>query len=445
MSPAYLIILVLLTIVFIVVTGAYLKWHPFFSLLLASLGFGLLSGQPLATLIGTITNGFGSLIGAIGLIVVLGSILGVALEESGAVEQLGQALYARAGKRPSLGIAFLGMVLGIPVFCDSGFIVLVSLSRSLAASTHTSVSAMNLSLAGGLYTTHTLVPPTPGPVAAAGNLGALDSLGLIILLGLLVSVPVIMVIYYFTRYIGKSLDQQMQTEQPVTEDNAQCISSLIYSAILLLVLPVLLIASASALQYAGIEFTFKPLVLFFGNPVMALLISVILAFILFRSNSQTLTYVTKGIYQAGPIVLLTGCGGALGAVLKSSALTNVINDWAQSHSIAGVGFILTGFFLSALLKTAQGSSTSALVIVSTMLAPLAAAAGFTGGLSLALLVLGIGAGAMTVSHANDSYFWVVSQFSGLDLRSAYRGITVMTLLQGFTALTMVLMLYGLLL
>jgi gluconate:H+ symporter, GntP family len=445
MSPAYLIILVLLTIVFIVVTGAYLKWHPFFSLLLASLGFGLLSGQPLATLIGTITNGFGSLIGAIGLIVVLGSILGVALEESGAVEQLGQALYARAGKRPSLGIAFLGMVLGIPVFCDSGFIVLVSLSRSLAASTHTSLSAMNLSLAGGLYTTHTLVPPTPGPVAAAGNLGALDSLGLIILLGLLVSVPVIMVIYYFTRYIGKSLDQQMQTEQPVTEDNAQCISSLIYSAILLLVLPVLLIASASALQYAGIEFTFKPLVLFFGNPVMALLISVILAFILFRSNSQTLTYVTKGIYQAGPIVLLTGCGGALGAVLKSSALTNVINDWAQSHSIAGVGFILTGFFLSALLKTAQGSSTSALVIVSTMLAPLAAAAGFTGGLSLALLVLGIGAGAMTVSHANDSYFWVVSQFSGLDLRSAYRGITVMTLLQGFTALTMVLMLYGLLL
>jgi GntP family gluconate:H+ symporter len=440
MGASYLLILLVVTILFIVVSGAYWKWHPFFSLLMASIAFGLLAGMPLASIVTTLTSGFGTLLGAIGLIVILGSILGAALEDSGSIGRLGNALQAHSGKHPSLGIALLGMILGIPVFCDSGFIVLVSLSRSLATSTQTSLGTMNLSLAGGLYTTHTLVPPTPGPVAAAGNLGAIDSLGLLIGLGLLVSIPVVVVVYFFARYTGPQLTlQESISSHPIEQPTLP-----IWKPVVLLLAPVMLISIASVIQLTQPEFQLRSFLLFLGNPVIALLLTVILAFLFFRHLGKTRNIIEKGIVQSGPILLLTGCGGALGAVLKASELTDAITAITQSRSVSGVGFLLTGFVISALIKTAQGSSTSAMVVVSTILAPLALSSGFDEPFSLALLILAIGAGAMTVSHANDSYFWVISQFSGFDLKAGYRGITLMTLLQGLTALGTVLILYGLL-
>lgn len=437
MDNAYLLLLLFGAIAFIIVTGSIFKWHPFISLLVASLLFGLLSGMRASTLLITISTGFGSLIGAIGLIVVFGSILGTILEDSGSVQQLGNRLQQRASGSPSLGIAFLGMVLGIPVFCDSGFIVLVSLAKSLAATSRISVPTMTLSLSGGLYTSHTLVPPTPGPVAAAGNFGVSGSLGLIILLGIVVSIPVVLIAHYYAKRIGPMLSY---THDDQRKDEGSGRGS-VTTAVLLIMLPVLLIAAASITDLLQWRSPVADVILFTGNPMVALLLSVSLGLILFRSQGNVRPWIEKGIWQAGPILLLTGCGGAFGAVLKASALSEVISEWTQQHSLSGPGFLLAGFLISALFKTAQGSSTSAIVIVSALLSPLAMQAGFNGPLELSLLVIAIGAGAMTVSHANDSYFWVVSQFSGFDLRSAYRGMTVMTGLQGITALIMVLILY----
>lgn len=175
--------------------------------------------------------------------------------------------------------------------------------------------------------------------------------------------------------------------------------------------------------------------------MIALLLTVALALIFFQSQKQSKAWIEKGIRQAGPILLLTGWGGALGAVLKASPVATMISTWAQDQTLTGMGFLLTGFFISALFKTAQGSSTSAIVLVSALMAPLTLQAGFSSPVELSLLVLAIGAGAMTVSHANDSYFWVVSQFSGFNLRSAFMGITIMSLLQGITAFCVVLLLY----
>ncbi|MCU0358311.1 MAG: GntP family permease [Cyclobacteriaceae bacterium] len=441
-EPLWLMILLMLTITFIVWSGVQWKWHPVFSLLIACFGFGLLSGQPISSLITTITTGFGALLGGIGLIVVLGSMLGAVLEDAGAVKTLGNALYKRAGKHPSLSMALLGMVLGIPVFCDSGFMVLVSLSRSLASVTHTPAATMNLSLAGGLYTTHTLVPPTPGPVAAAANLGVTDSLGLIILLGMLVSVPVIITVFFYSRWVGNRIT--VTDGHPILADGDEPNIRSLRQSILLLVLPVVLIAIASLVSLFELDFYGRTLVLFIGSPVVALLLTVVTGIALFQHQFTPRQSIEKGIVQAGPVLLLTGCGGALGAVLKASHLTAILHAWTADQALTGFGFLLTGFIVAAVLKTAQGSSTSALVIVSTMMAPLAQAAGMQGAVELSLLVLAIGAGAMTVSHANDSYFWVVSSFSGLDLNAAYRGITVMTLLQGFTALITILLLYSVL-
>ncbi|MFN3664985.1 MAG: GntP family permease, partial [Sediminibacterium sp.] len=209
MADVYHVILLVITIGFIILSGSYFKWHPFLGIIVAAIGFGLLAGIPLLQIVSTMSTGFGSLLGAIGLIVVLGSILGTFLEESGSVQQLGNALQKRAKGSPSLGIAFLGMILGIPVFCDSGFIILVSLAKSISATAHIPLPTMTLSLSGGLYTTHTLVPPTPGPVAAAGNLGVSSSLGLIILLGIVVSVPVVFVAHYYAKKIGRNLNVEL--------------------------------------------------------------------------------------------------------------------------------------------------------------------------------------------------------------------------------------------
>lgn len=440
MESTYYAFLLILTIGFIIFSGTYWKWHPFLSLLIASLGFGFLAGIPAVNLVSTIGIGFGNLIGAIGLIVVLGSILGAILEESGAVQQLGNMLQKSSKGSPSLGISFLGMVLGIPVFCDSGFIILVSLARSLAASSKIAVPTMTLGLSSGLYTTHTLVPPTPGPVAAAGNLGVSNSLGLIILLGIVVSIPVVLIAHAFAKRIGPQL-KFAPTDFIQNETRA---SSSVLHALILIILPIVLIAFSSIIVLGQWSGAWVDVIRFIGNPMIALLITVSLGLVMFRSQGKSKPWVEKGIFQAGPILLLTGCGGALGAVLKESSLSSLISDWATHNSLSGIGFLLTGFLISSLFKTAQGSSTSAIVIVSALLSPLALQAGFDSPIELALLVLAIGAGAMTVSHANDSYFWVVSQFTGFDLKSAYRGISVMTLLQGVTAMIMVVLLYTLL-
>jgi GntP family gluconate:H+ symporter len=441
MPDVYYVILLILTIVFIIFSGSYLNWHPFLSLVVSTIGFGLLAGLPVFQLLASMSSGFGTLLGTIGLIVVLGSILGTVLEESGSVQQLGAALENRSNRNPSLGIALLGMILGIPVFCDSGFIILITLAKSISHTAHIPLPTMALSLSGGLYTTHTLVPPTPGPVAAAGNLGVSSSLGLIILLGIIVSIPVVLIAHYYARRVGKHLRFENATTRAERHPNQ---GSVVKSLVLLL-LPMILIAMASLLDlfYGGANALISFLK-FVGNPMMALLLTVALALIFFQSQKQSKAWIEKGIRQAGPILLLTGCGGALGAVLKASPVAVMISTWAQDQTLAGMGFLLTGFFISALFKTAQGSSTSAIVLVSALMAPLTSQAGFSNPVELSLLVLAIGAGAMTVSHANDSYFWVVSQFSGFTLRSAYMGITIMSLLQGITAFCVVLLLYVLL-
>jgi GntP family gluconate:H+ symporter len=438
MSETYLLGVLALTIGWIIFSGSRLKWSPLFSLLSAALAFGFLTGMGGAQTLEAMAQGFGSLMGQIGLVIVLGSMLGALLEDSGSVQQLGQALVQGRSGRPALGLALLGMLLGIPVFCDSGFIILIGLAKSMAAATATPLPVMSLSLAGGLYTTHTLVPPTPGPVAAAGNLGISSTLGLVMLLGIVVALPVAIAVYVFAQKRGGAIP--FDPAKAMHEASAAVAGSTT-RALVLIVLPVALIAVGSTLELLNMDFIGSAAVIFLGKPLVALLLSVALGILFFLKTGIVRPSVEKGIYQSGPILILTGCGGALGAVLKASPLATVVSDWIQVQSYSGIGFLLIGFLISALFKTAQGSTTSAMVLVSALLAPLVAQAGMDQPVELALLVLAIGAGAMTVSHANDSYFWVVSQFSGFDLRSGYRGITLMTLVQGLVAFAMVVLLY----
>ncbi len=441
-----LLIILILSVLFIIVATSVLKLHPFFVLLLASFGVGFAVGMPLQKIIKTINEGFGSLMAYIGLVIIFGTIIGTILEKSGGAIKIADVILKLFGKKkPTLAMSIIGAVVSIPVFCDSGFVILSSLNKAVARRAKVRLATMTVALASGLYATHTLVPPTPGPIAAAGNLGASDYLGTVIIVGLITAIPAILVGYWWALRIGHSIIIEGENEEVQLEGNSVQNNELpsALKSFTPIVLPILLISLASVVKFLEWQGVLADIILFTGNPLVALFIGLIFSFLLIPVFDQEHLsgWIGEGVTHAGPILLITGAGGAFGSILKATPLTELIKGLVNNGEISGVFFILLAFFVAAALKTSQGSSTAALVITSSLIAPLLPALHISSPLALSLVVMAIGAGAMTISHANDSYFWVVTQFSGLQVNQSYRSYTIATLLQGVTVLITTAILY----
>lgn len=431
----------LISITVLIAVSRYLKLNPFFSLLIAALIFGTVIGNHILETITTMQTGFGLLLQQIGFLVAIGSCLGIVMERTGAMTSIGSKIINAFGTSKTLiAMSMIGVVVGIPVFCDSGFIIL---SRLIPALTSPEINQAQLSLAlsSGLYASHTLVPPTPGPLAAAANLGMSANLGLVILIGLIGALPAALVAFWMSKKLGIKIhaDHTIHVASGQTEHNTILI-------FLPLVFPILLISCATL---PNIIPGLQALTNFFkivGNPAVALFIGLLCAFLLIskKIKQEWPTWISEALKDAGVILLITGAGGSFGAVIKSSGIDLILKEQIAGSQSGGILFLLIAFLLGAVLKTAQGSSTSAIIITSSLLAPLTVLAGFTSAISLATLILAIGGGAMTVSHANDSYFWVVSQFSGISERDAYKSYTLITLAQGTTVLITSILLFILL-
>jgi len=439
-----LLLTVFLAIAFIVVSSAVFKLHPLIALLLASLGVGLVAGLPIDHLAELIGKGFGELMAKIGLMVVLGCIIGAVLDRSGAALQVAEAVLRLFGtQRPATAMAIIGAIVGIPVFCDSGFIILAKLGKVVARRTQTSVAASCLSLGGGLFATHTLVPPTPGPIAAAGNLGVASSLGLVIVFGLLVSLPNVLLCQWFARRVGATIHTPDDEARPKAASTQLVLPSTAQSLAPILI-PIVLITLASLKDFMPLPPALNTLLSFLGSSLIALLLAVFYSYRLFPAQpaQRMLECIRQGIEQSGPTLVLVGAGGAFGAVLKATPLADMVSHWMQQERVSGAAFLLLTFGIAAFFKTAQGSTTSAMVLTTSILAPLLSSAGFTSPVEIVLVVMAVGSGALTVSHSNDAYFWVVSQFSGLSANDAYRSHTLMTGLQGLVSLATTLLLYA---
>jgi len=416
----------------IVLLARVWKVHAFLSLLLASLAYGLINGMSFENILQSIQTGFGALVAHIGLLVVFGSVLGMLLEKSGSMQAISTALLQAFGKRNSVtAITVIGAIVGIPVFCDSGFIILSRLIPSVAARASANPASLSLGLASGLYTTHTLVPPTPGPLAAAANLGVADHIGFVMLAGMATSIPVTIVAFLLAKRFGRKI-----TSALLEETSQQQYSVAPWKAFLPLVVPLLLIAVATLPVVSGSETIFLKSIATAGIPVIALAIGVVLALPMIpKAHRNALPgWVTEAIRDAGAILLIVGAGGAFGAVIKSSNVAVMLKDYVSDSPAHGVTFLVLAFLLTAILKTAQGSTTSAMIIASSLLAPLAGNAGLQTPLQVTALVMAVGGGAMTVSHVNDAYFWVISQFGKISSSDALRSYTIITLCQGVTAL-----------
>ena len=418
-----LVLILVALIAFIVLSTTRLKLHPFLALLAAALIAGFAYQLPHQDIIKTIATGFGGILGNIGIVIVLGTIIGVILERSGAAITMAETVIKLLGERfPTLTMSIIGYLVSIPVFCDSGYVILNSLKNALAARMKVSVVAMSVALATGLYATHTFVPPTPGPIAAAGNLGLESSLGLVIAVGLFVAmITALAGMWWANRFIGKDIALvEDGTPLPSAEEFAELRSQYgklpsATQAFAPIFVPILLICLGSIAVFPSKPFgegEILAVLRFCGQPVVALLIGLLLACTLLKGNGKRQNLhdrVSEGIVSAAPILLITGAGGAFGAVLSASPLGAYLG---ATLSALGVGLFMP-FMVAAALKTAQGSSTVALVTTSAMVAPLLAQLGLDSEMGRVLTVMAIGAGAMTVSHANDSFFWVVTQFLSL--------------------------------
>ncbi len=437
-----LVLILLLIVLFIVVATAHFKLNPFLTLLSAAFVAAFAYGLPLRDIESIIRGGFGNIMGNIGLVIVVGTLIGVILERTGAAITMARSIIGLLGERfPLLTMSLVGYIVAIPVFCDSGFVILNSLKRSLARTLTTSPVAMTVALSTGLFATHTLVPPTPGPIAAAGNLGLGGNLGLVMVAGLAFALLAALGGLFWARRCSQLHSDELDQEQ--TDDAPDALASVDLPspalAFLPILLPIVLICLGSLANFPtellGRGALYEALN-FLGKPMIALLVGLGVALLLLRPGHRLQhlgEYTESGLKIAAPILLVTGAGGAFGAVLAATPLGDYLGS---SLSALGLG-LWVPFLVATALKCAQGSSTVALVAGSALIAPLLSQLGLDSDAGRVLCVMAIGAGAMTVSHVNDSYFWVVSQFSRMNVATAVRAHTMATLIMGLATMAAV--------
>lgn len=431
MQGPFLILLLLASFIFIIVMTARLKVHPFFVLLMAAFLTGVAAGLPAEKVVTEIADAFGRTLGSIGIVILCGTSIGVLLERSGAALSMARFFLRLAGQaRIPLATSLFGYTVSIPIFCDSGFVLLSPLNKSLARTAGLSMSVMAVVLSSALYSTHCLVPPHPGPTAAvavmAGTSPALQGvlMGRLVVLGLLCAIPGAVVGYFWATWFARRYYIAPPTEAVQEQEIPGRLPGAAISFIPIL-LPVTLIALRSFALLPG-------RLLFLGAPAVALFAGVAAALFLVPKWSSTVLndWLDDGVKAAGAILAITAAGGAFGAILRTTGIGESLSRTLSSWDLG----LFLPFLLAAALKTAQGSSTVAIITASPIVASLLPQLGLTGDWGPVLALLALGAGSMVVSHANDSYFWVVTRFSGLDVPTAYRVYTTATLLMGVTVI-----------
>jgi GntP family gluconate:H+ symporter len=429
----WLIALLVLAIAFIIFATAKLNLHAFLALLLTAFAFGILAGLPLNDVVKAVNDGFGGTIGSIGIVILLGTVIGTFLEKSGGAWRLAESILNVTGKKNvPMTMSIMGYVVSIPVFCDSGFVILSSLNKALAKRAGITLAAGAIALSLGLYSTHTMVPPTPGPIAAAGILKA--DLGLVIMWGLLIAAIAAFAGWVFAVTVAAKVDipPYKEGEEPTgLPDLSEAPSPL--KSLVPIVLPIVLIVVRSIALFPtkpfGAGLSFK-MIDFIGQPVVALLLGFGFSLLLPKKLDKEMLsgsgWFGEALLSSAAIIIITGAGGSFGKVLQISGIAKMVGEGMSTWHM---GMFLP-FVIAAGIKTAQGSSTVAIITTAGIMTPLLSVLGMDSETARALVVVAIGAGSMVVSHANDSYFWVVTQFSNMDAKTGYRLQTGGTLIQG---------------
>ncbi len=410
------------------------KLHPFFALLIACFITGLGVQFPFEEVLRLIKNGFGDILSKLTLIIVLGTSIGVLLEKNGATQVMANFILKLVGvKRSPLALAITGFVVGLPIFCDSGYIVLNGINHSLIKRTGYAVAQMSISLASGLYAVHCLIPPHPGASAAAGTIGV--DFGKLILFGILIAIPAMLVGHFWALYAGKEKKVNNIIEKESEEKLEDIKGPGTTVAFLPVMIPILLMAFKSIITIEKeSQNIFSKIITIAGDPAIALAVGVIIAILITKNRRKVLSgHLSSAVEKAGAILVIIGAGAAFGAVLSA---TNIGAHFSESLNLRSFG-IWFPFLLATVLKTAQGSSTVAIITASSIVLPLLPVLGLESDNAKILTVLSMGAGSMMVSHTNDAYFWVISKFSNIDIRTMLRVHSLASVWMGITTMLVI--------
>lgn len=395
--------------------------HVFVALIIAAVIIGIVGGLGSNDTVKAITDGFGGTLGSIGIIIGFGIMMGQMFELSGAAERMARTFLKLFGKgREELALAITGFLVSIPIFCDSGFVILSPLAKALSRKTKKSIASLSIALAGGLVITHSLIPPTPGPLAVAGTFGV--DVGKFILLGIVIAFPMAIATMAYGKYVGKKIYQlpsetgdgwdRPPYQEPIydivsDEGNSEIPSA--FLAFLPIVLPIILILFNTVLTALGHEAGLAGVLVFLGKPIIAVGIGLIIAIYTLGRNMDRKTAINEleeSMRSAGVIILVTGGGGALGQVLKVAGVGEYI---AQGVAATAIPVILLPFIIATMVRFVQGSGTVAMITAAGITAPIVEAAG--GNMLLGAFAACVG--SLFFSYFNDSFYWVVNRLSGI--------------------------------
>ncbi len=399
----------------------YKKVSPFLSLMIVALLAGLAFGMQPADLMKTVKAGVGSTLGDIALIICLGAILGKILELTGAAGQIANTLINSFGKKNiQWAVLLTGFMVGIPLFYNAGFIILVPLIFSIARTAGLPLLYIAIPMAAGLSTTHCFLPPHPGPMFLVGAFKA--DLGKTLMYGIVIAIPVVIVAGPMLGRVLKGMNIQIPEERKV--DTREKKLPGVFESFMLALLPVVLIAIAViANSFFPGESGLKTVILFFGDATIALLLAVLLAVFVLgvmkgRPMQQVMQWLNDAIAGVAVILLIITAGGVFKQVLVDSGTAAYITSFSQQWSIHP---LLFAWIITALLRVAIGSATVAGITAAGIVSPLLA----TGTVSPELLVLAVGTGSVFGSHVNDSGFWIFKEFFNLSLKQTFLSWTVM--------------------
>lgn len=444
MSPLFLTALVVLAVAVLLVLVLVVRVHAFVALLLTSLLVAVVGGIPLTEIADVIEEGMGSTLGYIAVVIGLGAMIGELLRTSGGAQRIADTLLAQSGEdRAPWALSLTGLLVSIPVFFDVALILFIPLVYTLTERTGRSLLYYAIPLLAGIAVAHSFIPPTPGPVAVAGLLGA--DLGWVIVFGFIAGVPAILVGgVFFGRYISHRIHldvpDAMRDEAPSSDEAVPTTPPSFGQALSIIGLPLVLILTGTvsdvvlepgtALQ-SGLQFV--------GHPFTALTAAVVLAFYVLGVRSgypmqQVQQIATKALEPVGLIILVTGAGGVLGEVLVETGVGEVL---AEAMAASNLPVVLLAFLIALVVRVSQGSATVSMVTAAGLVAPVLDAGTYSPPL-VGLITIAIASGATVLSHVNDSGFWLVSRFLGMDESETLRSWTVMETLVGLVGLIVVL-------
>ncbi|MGG0511209.1 gluconate:H+ symporter [Priestia megaterium] len=438
MSVSFLLVLTVLSIGVIIIGVSLFKWHPFISLLVASLFLGIFSGLDINQLITSYESGVGAVLGNLAGIIGLGTILGKMLSDSGGGYQIANSLTRKLGvKNIHWAMLFSGFIIGIPVFFEVGLVILLPLLIAISKSSKRSILFVGLPVLAGLSIVHGLIPPHPGAMLAVSAFHA--DTGKLLLYSLLVALPTAIIAGpIFGKWIDKRVKPMGTPTLFVTETTYERVPSFVISLFTVL-LPVLIMILSVVSNAFPLEENIKNIMKALGNPLIALLISVFVSFFtLGFHQGMTKEKISKlseeCLMPLATILMIMGAGGGYKQILIDSGVGNAIANLSSDLHLSP---IILAFFVAAFIRVATGSATVALTTASGIVAPIVE--NMTG-VNRELLVIATGAGSLIFSHVNDSGFWMVKEYLGLSVKETFKTWTVMETLLSLIAFGLALLL-----